>query len=106
MKDCVANFLISTNTWPKVLFTLSIVSHYNGMFATLLSKWNFFFSNWKSSKFCYSFGKKNIYLCSYLYTILADNALSATPILILCNKQDATMAKGSVVIQNLLEKEL
>lgn len=43
---------------------------------------------------------------SYLYTILADSALSGTPILILCNKQDETMAKGSVVIQTLLEKEL
>lgn len=45
-------------------------------------------------------------LHSYLYTILADNALSTTPVLILCNKQDETMAKGSVVVQNLLEKEL
>ncbi|KAG4081193.1 hypothetical protein HA402_014641 [Bradysia odoriphaga] len=45
-------------------------------------------------------------VADYLYTILADNALSATPILILCNKQDETMAKGSVVVQNLLEKEL
>lgn len=45
-------------------------------------------------------------VADYLYTILADNALSATPILILCNKQDNTMAKGSAVVQNLLEKEL
>ncbi|KAJ6641691.1 Signal recognition particle receptor subunit beta [Pseudolycoriella hygida] len=45
-------------------------------------------------------------VADYLYTILADSAFSATPILILCNKQDETMAKGSGVIQNLLEKEL
>jgi len=45
-------------------------------------------------------------VADYLYTILADNALSSTPILLLCNKQDETMAKGSLVIQSLLEKEL
>lgn len=43
-------------------------------------------------------------VADYLYTILADQ--QSIPILILCNKQDETMAKSSVVIKNLLEKEL
>lgn len=41
----------------------------------------------------------------YLYTLLSDNIISKCPVLILCNKQDETMAKGSAVIKNLLEKE-
>lgn len=43
---------------------------------------------------------------SYLYTILADEATASIPILIVCNKQDETLAKGSSVIKSLLEKEL
>lgn len=43
---------------------------------------------------------------SFLYTLLADPALSSTPFLILANKQDETMAKGAGVIKSLLEKEM
>lgn len=43
---------------------------------------------------------------SFLYTILADPVTSSVPVLILCNKQDETLAKGSAVIKSLLEKEL
>lgn len=43
---------------------------------------------------------------SFLYTILADQATSSVPVLILCNKQDETLAKGSSVIKTLLEKEM
>lgn len=43
---------------------------------------------------------------SYLYTILADSNVSSVPILIACNKQDETFAKGSSVVKTLLEKEL
>lgn len=43
-------------------------------------------------------------VADYLYTILADQ--QSIPILILCNKQDETMAKSAAVIKNLLEKEL
>lgn len=45
-------------------------------------------------------------VADYLYTILADNATSSSAILILCNKQDEPLAKGSAVIKALLEKEL
>jgi len=45
-------------------------------------------------------------VADFLYTILADNSVSSTPILILCNKQDATLAKGSQIVKNLLEKEI
>jgi signal recognition particle receptor subunit beta len=38
--------------------------------------------------------------------LLADKALSSVPIVILCNKQDETMAKGKSVIEQLLEKEM
>ncbi|KAG8301046.1 hypothetical protein J6590_061473 [Homalodisca vitripennis] len=43
-----------------------------------------------------------------LYTILTDAAIvSAAPrVLVLCNKQDQTLAKGSQVVKSLLEKEL
>jgi len=41
-----------------------------------------------------------------LYTLLVDKALSAVPVLILCNKQDETMSKGKSVIEQLLEKEI
>lgn len=43
---------------------------------------------------------------SYLYTILADSSVSSVPVLIACNKQDETFAKGSSVVKPLLEKEL
>ncbi|OXU27447.1 hypothetical protein TSAR_002486, partial [Trichomalopsis sarcophagae] len=43
----------------------------------------------------------------YLYTLLSDPSLSRNiPVLILCNKQDHTLAKGSNVIKTLLEKEM
>lgn len=45
-------------------------------------------------------------LSSYLYTILAEQSVSRVPILIACNKQDETLAKGSSVVKGLLEKEL
>lgn len=45
-------------------------------------------------------------LNSFLYTILADNGTAATPVLIVCNKQDEPLAKGAAVIKPLLEKEL
>ncbi|CAH2048526.1 unnamed protein product, partial [Iphiclides podalirius] len=47
-------------------------------------------------------------VAEYLYTILLDPVVQSNcpPLLILCNKQDQPMAKGSQVIQSLLEKEL
>lgn len=45
-------------------------------------------------------------LRSFLYTILSDSTTSSVPVLILCNKQDETLAKGSSVIKKLLEKEM
>lgn len=45
-------------------------------------------------------------LHSFLYTLLADKALSSVPVLVLCNKQDETMSKGQSVIEQLLEKEM
>ncbi|XP_065352005.1 signal recognition particle receptor subunit beta [Cloeon dipterum] len=44
----------------------------------------------------------------YLYSILTDPVIasSAPSFLIVCNKQDQTMAKGSVAVKKLLEKEL
>lgn len=44
--------------------------------------------------------------CSFLYTILADKAIANLPVVILCNKQDETLAKGDGVIKSLLEKEM
>lgn len=44
--------------------------------------------------------------CSFMYTILLDPAIASLPFLILCNKQDETMAKAASVIKSLLEKEL
>lgn len=46
------------------------------------------------------------HLNSYLYTVLADPSASSVPVLIACNKQDETFAKGNLVIKPLLEKEL
>ncbi|ESO91220.1 hypothetical protein LOTGIDRAFT_228741 [Lottia gigantea] len=47
-------------------------------------------------------------VAEYLYTILSDDVIShnSPPILIACNKQDLTVAKGSKVIRSQLEKEM
>lgn len=47
-------------------------------------------------------------VAEYLYTILLDPVVQSNcpPLLILCNKQDQPMAKGSQVIKGLLEKEI
>ncbi|KAL0838961.1 hypothetical protein ABMA28_016967 [Loxostege sticticalis] len=47
-------------------------------------------------------------VAEYLYTILADPTVQSNspPLLILCNKQDQPLAKGSQVIKGLLEKEI
>ncbi|KAG5672337.1 hypothetical protein PVAND_002471 [Polypedilum vanderplanki] len=45
-------------------------------------------------------------VADFLYTLLADKALSSLNVLILCNKQDETMAKGKQVVEQLLEKEI
>ncbi|XP_075215794.1 signal recognition particle receptor beta [Lycorma delicatula] len=47
-------------------------------------------------------------VAEFLYVLLTDPVLakSNTRFLIVCNKQDQTMAKGSNVIKSLLEKEL
>ncbi|XP_054015843.1 signal recognition particle receptor subunit beta [Hylaeus anthracinus] len=45
-------------------------------------------------------------VAEFLYNLLSDSAIQKKPVLILCNKQDQTMAKGSVVIKILLEKEI
>ncbi|XP_049873393.1 signal recognition particle receptor subunit beta [Pectinophora gossypiella] len=47
-------------------------------------------------------------VAEWLYTILVDKTVQSAcpPILILCNKQDQPLAKGSQVVKNLLEKEL
>jgi len=43
-----------------------------------------------------------------LHSILSQKIISKNrpPLLILCNKQDADLAKGSTAVQNLLEKEI
>nr|CAD7266081.1 unnamed protein product [Timema shepardi] len=47
-------------------------------------------------------------VAEYLYTLLSDPVFSSNcpPFLILCNKQDVTMAKGIPAIKTLLEKEM
>ncbi|XP_050411961.1 signal recognition particle receptor subunit beta [Patella vulgata] len=47
-------------------------------------------------------------VAGYLYTILSDGTISHNrpPVLIACNKQDLTLAKGSKVIRAQLEKEM
>ncbi|XP_058835598.1 signal recognition particle receptor subunit beta [Topomyia yanbarensis] len=42
----------------------------------------------------------------FLYTVLADKATNNLPCIVLCNKQDETLAKGDSVIKSLLEKEI
>lgn len=48
----------------------------------------------------------NFFDSSFLYTILSDPVTSSVPVLILSNKQDETLAKGSTVVKSLLEKEM
>ncbi|KAK2576000.1 hypothetical protein KPH14_007359 [Odynerus spinipes] len=52
--------------------------------------------------------QKNIRdVAEYLYNLLSDvDGHKNLPVLVLCNKQDQTMAKGCSVIKSLLEKEL
>ncbi|KAM0724750.1 Signal recognition particle receptor subunit beta [Formica fusca] len=45
-------------------------------------------------------------VAEYLYNVLSDSIIQKVPILILCNKQDQTMAKGCMVIRAMLEKEI
>nr|QBH73249.1 putative ARL3 [Orthoderella ornata] len=47
-------------------------------------------------------------VAEYLYIILSDDVINSNrpSVLILCNKQDETMAKGCKVIQAMLEKEI
>ncbi|XP_078032593.1 signal recognition particle receptor beta [Augochlora pura] len=45
-------------------------------------------------------------VAEYLYNILSEPSMQNKSVLILCNKQDQTMAKGSSVIKTLLEREL
>ncbi|CAG2053094.1 unnamed protein product [Timema podura] len=47
-------------------------------------------------------------VAEYLYTLLSDPVVSSNcpPFLVLCNKQDITMAKGIPVVKTLLEKEM
>lgn len=47
-------------------------------------------------------------VAEFLYFILTDTVVysNGPKILILCNKQDETLAKGSSVIRSLLEKEM
>ncbi|KYM78773.1 Signal recognition particle receptor subunit beta [Atta colombica] len=46
-------------------------------------------------------------VAEYLYNLLSDPDIQKTaPVLIMCNKQDQTMAKGCYVIKALLEKEM
>ena len=47
-------------------------------------------------------------VAEYLYTLLSDKTVSsnAPPVLVLCNKQDLTLAKGAKVVRNQLEKEM
>lgn len=47
-------------------------------------------------------------VAEYLYTLLSDKTVSSNtpPILVLCNKQDLTLAKGAKVVRSQLEKEM
>ncbi|KAK8757194.1 signal recognition particle receptor beta [Amblyomma americanum] len=47
-------------------------------------------------------------VAEFLYNLLCDPVISqhCPPVMIVCNKQDQTMAKSSKVIQSLLEKEM
>ncbi|XP_076765944.1 signal recognition particle receptor beta [Xylocopa sonorina] len=45
-------------------------------------------------------------VAEYLYNLLSDSAIQKKSVLILCNKQDQTMAKVPAVIKTLLEEEM
>uniref|UniRef100_A0A182J8N6 Signal recognition particle receptor subunit beta n=1 Tax=Anopheles atroparvus TaxID=41427 RepID=A0A182J8N6_ANOAO len=45
-------------------------------------------------------------VADFLYTILADKATSKIPVIVLCNKQDETLAKSESAIKSMLEKEM
>ncbi|XP_071446176.1 signal recognition particle receptor subunit beta [Hetaerina americana] len=47
-------------------------------------------------------------VAEFLYNLLTDPMVNShcVPLAIVCNKQDQTIAKGSTVIRNLLEKEM
>ncbi|RUS76303.1 hypothetical protein EGW08_015927 [Elysia chlorotica] len=47
-------------------------------------------------------------VAEYLYTLLSDKTVSGNslPVLVLCNKQDLTLAKGAKVVRSQLEKEM
>uniref|UniRef100_A0A2M4AIA6 Signal recognition particle receptor subunit beta n=1 Tax=Anopheles triannulatus TaxID=58253 RepID=A0A2M4AIA6_9DIPT len=44
-------------------------------------------------------------VADFLYTILADKAIANLPVIVLCNKQDETIAKSETAIRSMLEKE-
>ncbi|EAA11816.2 AGAP006688-PA [Anopheles gambiae str. PEST] len=45
-------------------------------------------------------------VADFLYTILVDKATSKVPVVVLCNKQDETLAKTETAIKSMLEKEI
>ncbi|XP_053663066.1 signal recognition particle receptor subunit beta [Anopheles marshallii] len=45
-------------------------------------------------------------VADFLYTILADKATTKIPVVVLCNKQDETLAKSETAIKSMLEKEI
>uniref|UniRef100_A0A182LTQ2 Signal recognition particle receptor subunit beta n=1 Tax=Anopheles culicifacies TaxID=139723 RepID=A0A182LTQ2_9DIPT len=45
-------------------------------------------------------------VADFLYTILADKATTKVPVVVLCNKQDETLAKTETAIKSMLEKEI
>uniref|UniRef100_A0A182PHS7 Signal recognition particle receptor subunit beta n=1 Tax=Anopheles epiroticus TaxID=199890 RepID=A0A182PHS7_9DIPT len=45
-------------------------------------------------------------VADFLYTILADKATTKIPVVVLCNKQDETLAKTETAIKSMLEKEI
>ncbi|XP_053675169.1 signal recognition particle receptor subunit beta [Anopheles nili] len=45
-------------------------------------------------------------VADFLYTILADKATTKIPVVVLCNKQDETLAKSESAIKSMLEKEI
>merc|ERR1719454_1228970 len=55
-----------------------------------------------------TFSKQIRDVAECLHSILSQKIISknSPPLLILCNKQDADLAKGSAAVQNLLEKEI
>ncbi|XP_050075440.1 signal recognition particle receptor subunit beta [Anopheles maculipalpis] len=45
-------------------------------------------------------------VADFLYTVLADKATTKVPVVVLCNKQDETLAKTETAIKSMLEKEI